>query len=54
MLLGLTQPDAGSISLFGMSPAEAVAAGVVGGMLQTGSLTQQLRVRELIEMFASL
>ncbi len=54
MILGLTRPDAGSVSLFGMSPPEAVAAGVVGGMLQTGSLIPYLRVRELITMVGSL
>jgi ABC-2 type transport system ATP-binding protein len=54
MVLGLTRPDSGCVSLFGMSPTEAVAAGVVGGMLQTGSLIQFLRVRELITMVASL
>jgi ABC-2 type transport system ATP-binding protein len=54
MVLGLTRPDSGSVSLFGMSPAQAVAAGVVGGMLQTGSLIEQLNVRELVTMVASL
>jgi ABC-2 type transport system ATP-binding protein len=54
MVLGLTRPDSGSISLFGMSPADAVAAGVVGGMLQTGSLIPHLSVRELVTMVASL
>jgi ABC-2 type transport system ATP-binding protein len=54
MMLGLTRPDSGSISLFGMPPPEAVAAGVVGGMLQTGSLIPHLSVRELITMVASL
>jgi ABC-2 type transport system ATP-binding protein len=54
MVLGLTQPDSGTVSLFGMSPAQAVAAGVVGGMLQTGSLIEQLSVRELVTMVASL
>jgi len=54
MVLGLTRPDSGSVSLFGMSPAQAVAAGVVGGMLQTGSLIEQLSVRELVTMVASL
>ena len=34
MVLGLTRPDSGSITLFGMPPARAVAAGQVGGMLQ--------------------
>jgi ABC-2 type transport system ATP-binding protein len=54
MMLGLTRPDSGSVSLFGMSPIEAAAAGVVGGMLQTGSLIEHLRVRELVTMVASL
>jgi ABC-2 type transport system ATP-binding protein len=54
MVLGLTRPDSGTVSLFGMSPAQAVAAGVVGGMLQTGSLIEQLSVRELVTMVASL
>jgi len=54
MVLGLTRPDSGSVSLFGMSPEQAVAAGVVGGMLQTGSLIEQLSVRELVTMVASL
>ena len=54
MVLGLTRPDSGTVSLFGMSPSRAVAAGVVGGMLQTGSLITHLRVRELVTMVASL
>jgi ABC-2 type transport system ATP-binding protein len=54
MVLGLTQPDSGSVSVFGMSPSEAVAAGAVGGMLQTGALIQYLSVRELVTMVASL
>jgi ABC-2 type transport system ATP-binding protein len=54
MLLGLTRPDSGTVSVFGMSPAQAVAAGAVGGMLQTGALIGQLRVRELVAMVASL
>jgi ABC-2 type transport system ATP-binding protein len=54
MMLGLIRPDAGSVSLFGASPTEAVDAGVVSGMLQTGSLPQYLSVRELVTMMASL
>ena len=38
MMLGLTRPDAGTVSVFGCPPAAAVRAGWVGGMLQTGSL----------------
>jgi len=54
MLLGLTRPDAGRISVFGMTPEQATASGAVGAMLQTGSLIQGLTVRELIEMLAAL
>jgi ABC-2 type transport system ATP-binding protein len=54
MLLGLTRPDRGSISLFGLDPAHAVRAGQVGAMLQTGALIQYLSVRELITMVGSL
>ncbi len=54
MMLGLTRPDSGSVSLFGRSPREAVDAGRVGAMLQTGALIRDLSVRELITMMASL
>jgi ABC-2 type transport system ATP-binding protein len=54
LMLGLARPDSGSVSILGMSPAEAVAAGAVGGMLQTGSLPPYLTVRELVTMVASL
>ena len=54
MLLGLSEPDAGQVSLFGLPPARAVKAGLVGAMLQTGGLIQNLSVRELVTMMASL
>jgi ABC-2 type transport system ATP-binding protein len=54
MILGLTRPDAGRVSLFGVPPKDAVAAGMVGAMLQTGSLIRDLSVRELVVMMASL
>jgi ABC-2 type transport system ATP-binding protein len=54
MLLGLARPDRGRVSLFGMLPRQAVRAGAVGGMLQTGSLIGFVSVRELVVMFASL
>jgi ABC-2 type transport system ATP-binding protein len=53
MMLGLTRPDAGTVSVFGRPPAAAVRAGWVGGMLQTGSLLEYLKVRELISVMAS-
>jgi ABC-2 type transport system ATP-binding protein len=54
MLLGLLQPDAGAVSVFGRSPSDAVAAGAVGAMLQTGALIRDLTVAELISMMAAL
>jgi ABC-2 type transport system ATP-binding protein len=54
MLLGLTRPDEGRVELFGMPPSDAIAAGAVGVMLQTGGLIRDLSVRELITMMASL
>jgi ABC-2 type transport system ATP-binding protein len=54
MLLGLARPDAGTVSLFGGTPEEAIAAGRVGAMLQTGGLLRELTVRELTAMMASL
>jgi ABC-2 type transport system ATP-binding protein len=54
MLLGLLVPDEGSVSVFGRPPAQAVAEGAVGGMLQTGELLRDLTVGELVAMMASL
>ena len=54
MLLGLARPDEGSVSVFGRPPEDAVLAGMVGAMLQTGMLIQDLSARELIAMVASL
>jgi len=54
MLLGLTRPDAGTVTIFGVFPHQAVARGSVGAMLQTGSLIRDLTVRELLTQIASL
>jgi len=53
MILGLRHPDAGTVSVCGLPPASAVRSGWVGGMLQTGSLPDHLRVRELLALVAS-
>jgi ABC-2 type transport system ATP-binding protein len=54
MLLGLTPPDGGTVSVLGRPPQDAVASGLVGAMLQTGQLIRDLTVRELVTMFAAL
>jgi len=54
MLLGLSAPDSGSISILGGPPKEAVARGMVGAMLQAGALIRDVTVRELLAMMAAL
>ncbi|HST65132.1 MAG TPA: ABC transporter ATP-binding protein [Mycobacteriales bacterium] len=54
MLLGLTRPDAGTVSVFGREPAAAVRDGLVGAMLQSGGLISEVSVRELLALAASL
>jgi ABC-2 type transport system ATP-binding protein len=54
LLLGLAKPDKGQVSVFGRSPAQAVKAGLVGGMLQSGGVLRELSIRELLTMMGSL
>ena len=54
MLLGLTRPDAGSVQLHGLAPADAIRAGSVGAMLQSGGLLPDLTVSEIVGLAASL
>ncbi|CAM5653750.1 ABC transporter ATP-binding protein [Streptomyces avidinii] len=52
LLLGLDEPDAGSVRLFGESPARAVRSGRVGAMLQEGRAVPRITVRELVAFVA--
>jgi len=54
MMLGLAKPDSGTVTVFGRPPRDAVNAGLIGAMLQTGSLIRDLSVRELVAMMAAL
>ncbi|MEU5080476.1 ABC transporter ATP-binding protein [Streptomyces sp. DSM 40868] len=54
LLLGLKQPDSGSVALFGTSPREAIVAGRVGAMLQSGGLTDGVTVAELVKLACAL
>jgi ABC-2 type transport system ATP-binding protein len=54
MILGLADPDGGSVSVLGGAPTAAVDSGSIGAMLQTGALIRDLSVRELVGMVASL
>ncbi|MFI6348749.1 ABC transporter ATP-binding protein [Streptomyces sp. NPDC050560] len=52
LLLGLNEPDEGSVRLFGDTPARAVAAGRVGAMLQETRPVSRVTVRELVTFVA--
>ena len=53
LLLGLNEPDTGTVELLGRSPDRAVRAGLVGAMLQDGRPIPRVTVRELISFVAS-
>ncbi|WP_344174451.1 ABC transporter ATP-binding protein [Kribbella lupini] len=54
ILLGLVRPDQGSVQLYGQSPADAIAAGQVGVMLQSGGIIEDAKVGELLDLVAGL
>jgi ABC-2 type transport system ATP-binding protein len=53
LLLGLWQPDAGTVSLFGRPPQQVEARRQIGVMMQEAALADELRVREQIDLVAS-
>ena len=54
LVLGLARPDRGRVSVLGRAPREAVDAGLVGAMLQTGAVIRDVSIRDLMAMTASL
>jgi ABC-2 type transport system ATP-binding protein len=54
MLLGLSKPDQGQISIYGNTPRGAIARGRVSAVMQTGGLLKDLTVRETVALTASL
>jgi ABC-2 type transport system ATP-binding protein len=54
MMLGLTRPDEGRATVYGLPPAEAVAQGRVGALLQSGGLLPDLTAIELVRLTAAL
>jgi ABC-2 type transport system ATP-binding protein len=54
ILLGLVKPDQGSVQLYGKSPVDAIAAGQVGVMLQSGGIIEDAKVGELLDLVAGL
>ena len=53
-MLGLRAPASGEVRILGGSPAAAVAAGRISGMLQTGGLPEGAKVSELASLFRQL
>jgi ABC-2 type transport system ATP-binding protein len=54
MMLGLFPADAGTIEVFGSSPAAAGTAGRVGAMLQESQLVPRVKVAELLNFVRGL
>jgi ABC-2 type transport system ATP-binding protein len=54
MVLGLSKPTSGEVSVLGLEPRAAIARGLVSAVMQTGGLIKDLSVRETVEYTASL
>ncbi len=54
MVLGLSQPTTGNVSVLGLEPRQAIARGLVSAVMQTGGLIKDLSVRETVQYTASL
>jgi len=54
MVLGLSTPTGGRVSVLGLEPRQAIARGLVSAVMQTGGLIKDLTVRETVEYTASL
>jgi ABC-2 type transport system ATP-binding protein len=52
LLLGLNEPDEGTVELFGAPPEQGVRAGRVGAMLQEARAVPRVTVRELVSFVA--
>ena len=54
MLLGLAQPTAGTVQVYGRKPHDAVALGLVSAVMQTGGLLKDYTVEETVKLTAVL
>ena len=54
MLLGLSTPTRGVLTIDGASPKAATQSGNIGAVLQTGGLLKDLTVQQTLDMLASL
>ncbi len=54
MVLGLSAPTSGQVTVYGMTPRKAIERGLVSAVLQTGGLLKDLTVTETVQYTASL
>jgi ABC-2 type transport system ATP-binding protein len=54
VILGLSQPTAGHVSVYGMQPRQAITRGLISAVMQTGGLLKDLTVEETARYTASL
>jgi ABC-2 type transport system ATP-binding protein len=54
IILGLSEPTSGTVSVFGMQPRQAISKGLISAVMQTGGLLKDLTVSETVEYTASL
>ncbi len=54
MILGLSEPTAGTVSVLGQSPRSAISRGLVAAVMQTAGLLKDITVRETLELTGSL
>ena len=54
MVLGLSEPTSGSVSVYGLSPRDAVRKGLVSAVMQTGGLVKDFTVAETVRYVAHL
>lgn len=54
MMLGLTRPDAGRVRIFGETPQRATERGLVGAMLQSGALLDDVRVGDMLRLLHAI
>jgi ABC-2 type transport system ATP-binding protein len=54
IILGLSRPTSGQVSVFGLQPRQAISRGLVSAVMQTGGLLKDLTVMETVQYTASL
>jgi ABC-2 type transport system ATP-binding protein len=54
MILGLSTPTSGHVSVYGMQPRQAIGRGLISAVMQTGGLLKDLTVAETVEYTGSL